>query len=151
LGKTRKPYDDRTDIDKIRAQWKKVSGLHNRKESSSAIVRCATASEIAANLAIQKEFESQSTFDTETVDGFLWWANGLRGKMDKLLLPLRYKGVRPAEFRRLNASAKKIHDRRNAIVHQGAFTGKTRSAEVMKEARNFIETLVGHYEPGFKL
>jgi hypothetical protein len=47
MGKT--PYDDRDDLEKLRSQWKKIDGiLERRKEWSAAIVRAATAAEIAA-------------------------------------------------------------------------------------------------------
>jgi hypothetical protein len=151
MGKPRKPYDKRSDIDKIRAQWKKLSGLHGRDEPSAAIVRCATAAEIAANLAIRKEFEKQTTFDAVTVDGFLVWANGLSGKMNRLLLPLRYGGARTAEFKRLAELAQKIHDIRNDVVHRGTFSTAKRADDVIEKAKEFVETLVGRYEKRFKL
>jgi hypothetical protein len=50
--KSKKPYDERSDLEKLRSQWTKLSGLHLRDEPSAAIVRCATAAEIAANLLL---------------------------------------------------------------------------------------------------
>lgn len=85
---TRKPYEERTDLEKIQSQWNKLSGLHSREEWSAAIVRAATAAELAANFAIRKEFESRSKFDSKFVDSLLRWANGLAGKIDRLLIPL---------------------------------------------------------------
>ena len=70
MGKT--PYDDRDDLEKLRSQWKKIDGiLERRKEWSAAIVRAATAAEIAANIAIRKRFESESEFSSEFVDSLL--------------------------------------------------------------------------------
>jgi hypothetical protein len=48
MGK-KKPYSERTDLEKIKSQWKKTTGFLERGEWSSAIVRAATAAEIAAN------------------------------------------------------------------------------------------------------
>lgn len=82
------PYDQRTDIERLHSQWTKLTCLHNRNEASAAIVRCAIAAEIAANFAIRTEFSRRSQFDTRIVDGFLTWANGLDGKMNRLILPI---------------------------------------------------------------
>ena len=59
----KKPYDERSDLEKILSQWKKLSGLVKRKEWSAAVVRAATAAEIATNFAIRKEFSEKSNFD----------------------------------------------------------------------------------------
>jgi hypothetical protein len=47
-----KSYQERTDLQKIQSQWNKPGGLHSREEWSAAIVRTATAAEIAASFAI---------------------------------------------------------------------------------------------------
>jgi hypothetical protein len=56
----------------------------------------ATASEIATNLAIRNEFEARSKFDADFVGSMLVWANGLQGKVSRLLKPL-YKGTPKAK------------------------------------------------------
>lgn len=53
-----------------------------------AVVRAATATELAVTFAIRYEFTQKSELDTSFIDGLLGWANGLIGKVDKLLLPL---------------------------------------------------------------
>jgi hypothetical protein len=53
----RKPYADRTDVERLQSTWRKLSGLMNRKEWSSAVTRAATAAEIAANIAIRHELQ----------------------------------------------------------------------------------------------
>src|SRR6266852_5101873 len=85
---TKKRYEQRTDLEKIQSQWHKLTGLHSREEWSAAIVRAATAAEIAANLAVRQEFKSRSKFKTEFVNSLLRWANGLDGKINRLLVPL---------------------------------------------------------------
>src|SRR4051812_16358167 len=84
----KKPYEERTDLERLHSQWKKLSGLHSREEWSAAIVRAATAAEIAANYAVRREFASRGQQDQVLIDSFLKWANGLAGKLDRLLLPL---------------------------------------------------------------
>lgn len=63
-----KPYKERTDLEKIASQWNKLSGFHSRQEWSAAVVRAATAAEIAANYAIRKEFAKRTDFKDEFVD-----------------------------------------------------------------------------------
>jgi hypothetical protein len=145
------PYDQRTDIERLQSQWTKLTGLHNRNEASAAIVRCATAAEIAANFAIRTEFSRRSQFDAGIVDGFLTWANGLDGKINRLILPICFNGVKSAEFKRLQAAAKKIHEVRNEIVHRGVFSDPEDAASIVGQAREFIETLVHRYDDTFRL
>jgi hypothetical protein len=146
-----KPYDERTDIEKIESQWRKLSGLHSREEWSAAIVRAATAAEIAANCVIRQEFRGRSQFDDDFVDAQLRWANGISGKIDRLLLPLfegknTYEVVRP-----LKATADKINKERNAVVHQGEFRDEEHATAVINDAKVFVETLVRIHLPDFAL
>jgi len=55
----RKPYEERTDLEKCQSQWTKLQGLHSLEKWSAAIVRAATAAEFAADFAIRSEFTDQ--------------------------------------------------------------------------------------------
>jgi hypothetical protein len=55
MSYTSKKYEDRTDIEKIQSNWKKLSGLYSRREWSGSVVRAATAAEIASNLVVREE------------------------------------------------------------------------------------------------
>jgi hypothetical protein len=90
-----KEYEDRTDYQKIHTQWHKLTGLHSRLEWSAATIRAASACEIAANLAVRAEFKDRSNFSKAYVDSLLIWANGLDGKMKKLLLPMLSQAEKP--------------------------------------------------------
>lgn len=68
---TKKKYEELTDLEKLQKQWHKLSGLHTREEWSAAIIRAATAAEIAANFAVRREFETKSEFDAKFVDNLL--------------------------------------------------------------------------------
>src|SRR5438067_723408 len=119
------PYSDRTDLEKIQSQWTKIGGLHSDAQSSGAIVRCATAAELAANFAIRSEFTARSTLPPEVVDVFLKNANGLNGKMRFLVLPLCFAGQRNnAQYKALSVLAESINEKRNIIVHSGFFAKK---------------------------
>jgi hypothetical protein len=77
----RKPYQERTDLEKCQSQWTKLQGLHSLEEWSAAIVRAAIAAETTANFAIRSEFKGQGQLSKGFVDSLLKWANGLQGKM----------------------------------------------------------------------
>jgi hypothetical protein len=107
-GMAKAAYEDRSDLEKIQSQWHKLTGLHTREEWSAAIVRAATAAELAANFAIREEFRSRGKFDAKFVDSLLRWANGLAGKMDHLLLPLNAGKKRSGEIKKLKARPAKF-------------------------------------------
>src|SRR5467141_3189302 len=101
----KKTYEQRTDLEKCRSQWHKLRGLHSREEWSAAIVRAATAAEIAANYAIRREFASQSNLSASFVDSLLRWGNGLKGKIDHLLVPVVMETKKKKALRQLAALA----------------------------------------------
>src|SRR6266705_49121 len=147
----RKPYAQRTDLEKISSQWTKLSGLHSREEWSAAVVRAATAAELAANLAIRREFALRSEFDEDLVNHFLKWANGLEGKLDKLLLPMLKGRDMHAAVKKLRKLADTINEKRNGIAHRGEFCEEKEATELIEMSREFVLVLVGHYEQNFAL
>ena len=147
----RPAYEERTDLEKVQSQWHKLTGLHDRLESSAALIRAATAAELAANFAIREEFRKQSQFSSEFVDSLLMWANGLAGKMDKILIPATQDTKRSKKVKPLKAVAAAINKRRNAIAHQGNFADSDEAEEAIEQTRNFVETLVKIYSPEFRL
>lgn len=148
---TRKPYEERTDLEKIQSQWNKLTGLHNRNESSAAIVRAATAAELAANLAIRNEFALKSQFDDMFIDSLLVWANGIAGKIDHLLIPLTKGGKHHKTITKLKSIAAQLNKKRNSVAHQGEFCNPDEAEVVIQKSKEFIETLVRIYEPDFSL
>jgi hypothetical protein len=150
LRGSHKEYEDRTDVEKIHTQWHKITGLHNREEWSAAGVRAATAAEIAANLAIRAEYDKYSDFSALYVNSLLRFANGLDGKVKRLLLPI-FNKTEQAKFAGIPTLAEAINTRRNKLVHQGDFMDEDDSAELIELARQFIEKLVVIYHPNFTL
>lgn len=149
---TRRPYEEMTDLEKVQKQWHKLSGLHTREEWSAAIVRAATAAEIAANYAIRCEFELNSKFDSEFVDSLLRWANGLAGKLDRLLIPLSETDkTKNKKMKKLKKVAGEINAKRNAVAHQGEFCNENEAQAVIAQAEEFILTLVQIYDATFVL
>jgi hypothetical protein len=148
----KKPYEELSDLEKLHKQWHKLSGLHTREEWSAAIVRAATAAEIAANFAIRKEFEARSTFEENFVNSLLRWANGLNGKLKQLLIPLNIGNEqKDAAMRELEKVADKINKKRNAVVHQGEFCNEDEAKAVIEQSYEFITSLVQLYDADFKL
>jgi hypothetical protein len=147
-----KPYNERSDLEKLASQWKKLTALRDRNDYSAAITRCATAAEIAANIAVRHEFKSKSQLTAEQVNSFLKWANGLDGKMRRLILPLRFEGdTRNPFYRQLAERAEKINDYRNRIVHSGEFSNRDEARDAMVAAETFIEMLVGYYHQDYSI
>jgi len=148
----RTPYEELTDLEKVQKQWHKLSGLHTREEWSAAIVRAATAAEIAANFAIRREFELRSEFDAKFVDSLLRWANGLSGKLDRLLIPLSTADkAKNKKMKALKSIAEDINAKRNAVAHQGEFCNEDEAQAAIAQAKEFISTLVQIYDPKFAL
>jgi uncharacterized membrane protein len=145
------PYDERPDFQKVKAQWHKLTGLHGREEWSEAVVRAATAAEIAANFAIRQEFALSSNFDAPFVDGLLKWANGLSGKLDHLLIPLIGARMSDEQRSHMRSLARSVNDDRNKIVHRGEFRSAAASRQIIEHAREFIETLVRRYKSKYQL
>jgi len=145
------PYDERPDLQKVKAQWHKLTGLHSREEWSEAVVRAATAAEIAANFAIREEFARASIFAPEFVDSLLKWSNGLAGKLDHLLIPIIGPSLSQENLARLKKLARTVNDDRNKIVHRGEFRGGPESRATIEAAREFIETLVRRYKSKYRL
>jgi len=146
-----KPYEQRTDLERIQSQWNKLTGLHSRNESSAAIVRAATAAEMAATFAIRKEFESNSQFDKAFVDSLLVWANGITGKMDRLLIPATKGSKHHKTITKLKATSEKINKKRNAVAHQGEFCNPDEAREIIDLSREFINNLLTIYDQNFSL
>lgn len=148
----KKPYDDRSDLEKLHSQWRKIQGIFERKQEwSAAIVRAATAMEIAANIAIRKRFEADSAFSAEFVDNLLVWANGIDGKFKKLIIPSEKDEERRKALIALKTTVEKLNKERNAIVHRGSFSSAAEATEFVKLARKVALKLVQPWEPTFTL
>jgi hypothetical protein len=151
MKKPREPYDKRTDLEKLQSQWWKLSGLQTREEWSAAVVRAATAAEIAANIAIRSEFQRIGNFPPSFVDSLLLWANGLGGKIDKLLVPITKEGTHADVIATLKSSAIHVNKIRNGIAHRGEFCNREKAQEAIERSREFVNCLVALYHPGFQL
>jgi hypothetical protein len=151
--KKKKEYSQRDDFEKIQAQWTKLTGLHDREEWSAAVIRAATAVELAANVVIRSEFKARGKFDKAFIDSLLMWANGLGGKIDKLITPLweHHEPKTMKERSEFLVLAKEINKERNDIAHRGVFYGAKKAATLIGKCKVCVEGLVRPYNDDFSL
>jgi hypothetical protein len=147
----RKPYGDRSDLERLVSSWTKHLGFMARDEWSAAITRAATAAEIAANIAVRSELETQRNLEKAFVDSLLKWANGLDGKLTKLLIPLPMSKANKDVINNLKKLADRINKRRNAVVHSGNFMNEKEAAEIQNYAREFVNSIIGIYHQGYSI
>lgn len=136
------PYSDRTLEEKISSNWTKTLGLFKRGEYSTVVIRAATSVELASNLLIKAEFHKNRGLPEEFVDSLMMWANGLMGKVDRLLLPI-FKGTTKEEnLKEIKVRSKDINDERNNVVHRGQFKAKVTATRIISEAEFIINTFL---------
>lgn len=156
MGKTkakakRPHYTKRSDVDKIESQWTKLTAQHGRTDWSAAVVRAATAAELSVNFAVRKEFADRSEFTLTFVDNLLQHANGLKGKIDRLLRPLWKGTAKLAKLKQIEPLATKINKKRNEIVHSGHFCSEREANELVEDCKNFVQGIVQLYDADFAL
>lgn len=143
----RTPYHDRTDREKLRTNWERTHSLMEAKQYSSAIVRAATCAEIAANIAVRAELGERRKLEPFFVDSLLLWANGLKGKFDRILIPLLRGTKRQKTFRRLMADIEKLNQKRNAVVHGGYVSDRQPALDLVLVAYKLCHQIVKQYQP----
>ena len=119
-----KPYQTRSDPEKLLAQWKKISGLCLRKDWSAAVVRAATAVEIAANIAVRKLYDDTGETDVAKINLELKNANGMVGKLKKILEKKAPDEPQKVAYRAIRGACKDLNVKRNSNVHSGEFCNK---------------------------
>lgn len=150
MGK-RKLYSERSDLEKIQSQWRKTSGFIERGEWSSAVVRAATAAEIAANHYIREELRRKRGLEECFVDHLLKWSNGIEGKFRNLIVPLSKGNGNTKHINALKKKVEEINGVRNSVVHQGQFKKESTARHVATEARELILGLVKEHKVNFTL
>lgn len=147
----KKSYAERSDLEKIKSNWGKTIGLFSRKEYSLSIVRAAVTAELSLNFTIRKELHIKRNLPLDFVDNLLKWANGIQGKIDKLLLPILKGSKFHDDARAISVEIKKINEQRNYIAHRGEFRTKETAERYISIARETLECLITEYEPTFEL
>lgn len=147
----KKPYEKRTDLEKLESNWTKTLGLLQRGEYSVAVVRAAVSLEIALNFVLRKELVDRAKLDPAFVDHLLKWANGADGKFNRLLKPVLVGTDRLKPVQALYKKAKMVNDQRNQVAHGGHFKSKKVGTEVVTSAREAITSLIALYDEDFEL
>jgi hypothetical protein len=141
---------ERTDPQKVWANWNKTLGLLERDEYSVAIVRAAVSVELAANIVIRTELVKKRKLPVHFVDSLLKGANGIAGKFDKLIYPILKGSPKHESFKDLAADWHKINDERHSVAHKGDFKGKSVAVDVVKRARRVLRAMMADYEPSLR-
>lgn len=148
-------YQDRDDLTKIESQWRKLAGHMRppRRDWAAAVVRAATAAEIAANLSVRAEYKNRNVaVSADAINGYLKAANGLDGKMQRLIRPLFVDSAATLDqIEALYAAMSPAIKKRNGIVHGGEFCDEAPAREHIAACKAFVEGLVGIYHPNFEL
>lgn len=151
MKKLKKSYSERTDIEKIQSNWSKANGLFKEEQWSSVILRAATAVELSANCVIRKELQDKRNLEEHFVDNLLIWANGVRGKFDRIIIPI-FKGTEfSKELKKINKIVLDINKERNSIAHSGQFKKRATAKKILTESEKVILTLIKGYDGEFKL
>jgi len=145
-----KPYSKRTDLEKLKSNWAKTCGLLDRREYSLAIVRAATAVELACNFTIRQELVAARSLPPDFVDSLLKWANGLDGKFTRLLSAIT-TGKRRSQVKSVYRLFEKFTKHRNGVVHRGEFKKESTARACLAAARDACHALVQHHKPAFTL
>lgn len=114
-------------------------------------MRSVTTVELTANFIIRKELTEKRNIDEGFVDHLLIWANGIRGKFDKLIIPVCQNDAYLPKLKNLNKKIQVINQERNRIAHSGHFSSRASAGTVMKDSKEIIEVLIGIYDPNFLL
>jgi hypothetical protein len=145
IKKAKRPYSERTDIEKLESNWRKIHGLLEGEQWSAAIVRAATSVEIAANIVVREELVAKMGAQPKFVDDLLRWANGVQGKFDRLIMPLAHGEKRITKLEKIKPAIGKVNEKRNQIVHSGHFSNESSAMEIVGLSRQIITTLLRPY------
>ncbi len=141
---------ERTDPEKVFANWNKTLGLFERGEYSLAIVRAAVTLELGANIVVRAELVRKRDLPLDFVDSLLMWSNGLSGKFDKLIYPILKGSPNHKTFKSLDADWRKTNKERNSVAHSGDFKTKAVAEDILSRARKVVKTMMSEYEPTLK-
>jgi len=146
-----KPYAEKSDSEKVTANWRKTLGLFKRGEFSVSIIRAATAAELMTNLAVRHELVTSRNLPPKFVDHLLVWANGVTGKFHKLLLPMLEGTELHTTVSALSKALKTVSDERNKVAHRGEFKKESTARSALVAAHEYIAGLGVTYAPSMQL
>ena len=152
MGKLKKaPYRKRSDAERLLSQWNKINGLCENREWSAAVVRAATAVEISLNMAARRMLPYANNDEKQALDKKLKDANGMLGKFKKILLPNEQDKDKKRSLTDLRDQLLELNDKRNSIVHSGAFCYKSTARKLIGSAQAAIQCITLAYAPNLKV
>ncbi|MGS4884962.1 hypothetical protein [Roseibium sp. MB-4] len=123
--KSKKPYSEAEDDEKVYRNWTKTLGLFERGEYSAAVLRAAISLELMVNFAIREELVEEKGLPLDFVDKLLKDANGITRKYNGIFLPIMKEYEEYAILKSVwKNKIEKVNERRNRIAHGGEFDNK---------------------------
>lgn len=135
------PYDERSDDQKLEANWLKAGKLFERKDWSACVMRVATAAEISANIYVRQFLQGDHNLPTTYVDSLLRSANGLDGKFNRLIRPAADCRGTWETLKHVKKKIELLHDHRNSIAHAGAFKDQKEARLAIAHGLEIIQAL----------
>lgn len=136
------PYEDRSDPEKLYSNWTKTVGLLERGEYSLAVVRAATCIELAANIIVRRKLVNDANLPLLFVDSLLMLANGLRNKIQRIVKPMYEDTEYKETLASLAKEILKINNNRNRIVHSGQFLREKTAEEIVIKTEQTIREML---------
>jgi hypothetical protein len=128
------------DDKKLESNWKKARNSFRRKDYAGAVVRVTTSAEIAANIYVRK-FLKPYNLPAGFVDELLLSADGLDGKLRRLIKPAAEHLGTWNDVKPLARSIARLDKARNGIAHEGAFKGPKAARASFDQALQTIRAL----------
>lgn len=144
-----KPYEQRTNAEKVETNWIKTRGLFDREDWSLAIVRAAICLELAADLAVYVILFEQ--YETAKIKSLLRACRGINKKFKNYILPSAVGTDLEQATQSLFDRASEVSRERNRICHGGTFLNDAEATAHLATAHGVLVPLVRRYEPDFTL
>lgn len=151
-SKSPKPYDERTDHEKLHSSWKKARAQFSRSDWSASVARVATAAELAANIYVRRYLLDEYNLPSAFVDSLLKDANGIFGKFTRLVKPIAVQRETWTEVKKIQKShIEPLNDKRNEVVHSGRFMNRGEAVEIFTHGLAIIKTLASAEATGLNI
>lgn len=144
-----KPYDQRTDAEKVETNWIKTRGLFDREDWSMAIVRAAICLELSADLAVYVILRDK--YERLKIRSLLKACKGINKKFKDYILPSVAGTALEQETQELFGRASEVSGQRNKICHGGIFLDDVEATAHVATTYGVLIPFVQRYEPTFTL
>ncbi|MBU2827847.1 hypothetical protein [Acidithiobacillus ferriphilus] len=151
-SKSSKPYDERTDHEKLHSSWKKARAQFKRKDWSASVTRVATAAEIATNIYVRGYLVDEYHLPWGFVDNLLKDTSGIFGKFLRLVQPIARQRETWTNIKKIQEKhIQLLNDHRNEVVHSGRFKNRGKAVEAFTHGLAVINTLTPFEAKGLEV